>query len=501
MLSENQNKLDRKTYFLLFFIAFAVVFTSTYNPINFRRMHVDSAVYLNISQGIIRGQLPYKELVDNKGPLTYFINVPGLFLGGFTGIWITELLILFVSVLFAYKTALFFSDRRKALAGTLACFIALLPVFTVNAGTEEYSLPFLMISLYIFTKYYFSQKQNISFGELVALGICFACAIMIRLNMFPLWVGFCLIIFIETIIKRRFLLLGKYVAGFCLGIIIILVPVFLYLKQNGILDTFWKLVVLGGAARGFSGGGLKEIVKIFYIVINRNYSFVPLFWGLFFVITKFRKPHFFFYCGYTLSCFLMTLFISFSEGGGHYNMVLIPFYIPAFTSLIGFIYSAFLGEKIRNTVIVLFLCVVFSEGLLIFFNSLRKIVYDNSGKQMIRAGKMIDENTKPDDRILSLNNSYIYPFTHRKPASKYFFQGSGFQHIKEAQSEFLSDVIINKPVIIAVFTAEGSDEHDLYFDGWFKPIIGTIYEIMDKDYRLLSDENGYRLFIRKDNGK
>jgi len=218
MLTDNQGKLDRKIYILLFIIALAVVFTSTYNPLNFRRMHVDSSVYVTISQGIIRGQLPYRDFVDNKGPLAYLLSVPGLFLGRFTGIWITEIFILFVTVLFAYKTALFFGNRDKALLGTIFSFVALLAFFTVNAGTEEYSLPFLMVSLYLFAKYYFSQKQDLSFIELVILGFCFVCAVLIRLNMFPLWVGFCMVIFIETIIKRRFALLGKYVTGFCLGI-------------------------------------------------------------------------------------------------------------------------------------------------------------------------------------------------------------------------------------------------------------------------------------------
>ena len=492
MLTDNQNKTDRKIYFWLFIIAFATAFSSTYNPMNFRRMHVDSSIYVTVSQGIIRGQLPYRDLVDNKGPFTYLINVPGLFLGGFTGIWITELLLLFVSVLFAYKTALFFADRRKAVAGTLACFIALIPVFTVNAGTEEYSLPFLMISLYIFTKYYFSEKRNISFGELVVLGSCFSCAVFIRLNMFPLWAGFCMVIFVESVINRRFALLGKYVCAFCLGIIIVSVPVFLYLKLNGILDAFLELVVFGGAARGFSGGNFKETVKNFYIVINRNYSFIPIFFGLFFVIIKYRKPNFGYYCGYTLSCFLMALFLSFSRGDSHYNMVLIPFFVPAFTSLIVLLYSVFPGGKMKNAAVVFFLCVIFSEGLLKYFNDLSKIVYDNSGSQMIRAGKMIDENTKPGDKILSLNNAYIYPFTRREPVTKYFFQGSGIQYIKEAQREFLSDVLINKPAIIAVFTVEGLSEQELYFSDWFRPII----EMMDKDYRLLSDDNGYRLFIK-----
>jgi len=65
------NKSNIMLYVTLFIFAFAVVFTSTYNPINLKRMHVDSSVYITISQGIIEGKLPYKDFVDNKGPLAY----------------------------------------------------------------------------------------------------------------------------------------------------------------------------------------------------------------------------------------------------------------------------------------------------------------------------------------------------------------------------------------------------------------------------------------------
>jgi len=491
MPAEKQDKADRKIYFWLFIIAFAVVFTSTYNPMNFRRMHVDSSIYITISQGIIRGQLPYRDFVDNKGPLAYLLSVPGLFLGRFTGIWITEIILLFITVLFAYKTALFFGNRNKALLGTIFGFAALLAFFTVNAGTEEYSLPFLMISLYLFTKYYFSQKQDLSFIELVILGICFVCAVLIRLNMFPLWAGFCAVIFIETIIKRRFALLGKYAAGFCLGLIIILIPVFLYLKINGIMDAFFNQVVFGGAAKGFSGGGLKNTVKNFYTVINRNYSFIPLFAGLFLMITRYKQSNFYFYVGYTLSYFLMILFLSFSSGDTHYNMVLIPFYFPVLVFFVDILDSAFSAIKIRNPILLLFLCLVFSEGLVKYLYDLSKVVFDKSGSQLVKAGKMIDENTKPGDKIISLGfNGYIYPFTKRDIASKYCYQGSGLDHIPGAKDEFISDITSNKPAIIALFNEE--DGIGQIMKDWHAPI----FKMINSDYRLLSDENGFRLFIR-----
>jgi len=496
---------NKTVYIAFFFIALGTAFSSTYNPFNFVRMHVDSSVYITVARGITRGYLPYKDFVDNKGPFAYFLSVPGLLTGGFTGVWLTEIVLLFVTALFAWKTALFFTTRNKALFATAFCFIALLPFLFVNAGTEEYSLPFLTISFYIFTKYYFSLKKDVGFCELIVLGICFAVAVMIRLNMFPLWAGFCTIIFLESVIKRRFALLGKYVSGFCLGIIIIFIPVFLYLKLNGIMEDFFIQVILNGVSRGFNAASAKEIWKNFFIVLDRKYSFFPLLLGLFWLMTKYTRNRSGFYFGYILSYLLMVLFFSFlNEGGIHYNSALFPFFIPALVFLVDVIYEAFLrvasGGKFRKKTPLVFLtvffCFVFSEEIINYLWDLSKVFHiipkETTGLKLVNAGKMIDENTKPGDKIISLGyDAYIYSFTRRAPASKYFYQSASLDSIPGAREEFLSDVLNGKPAVIALFSEVGGK----YFiiDDWHGPVM----EMVEKEYRLLSDENGFILYIRK----
>jgi len=482
---------DKIIYLWLFLIAFAAAFSSTYNPFNFRIMHVDSSVYITMAQGIIRGHLPYLDMVDNKGPLTYFLSVPGLFLGGFTGIWITELLLIFVSVLFAYKTALFFGNKNSALFGTIFSFAALLAFFLVNAGTEEYSLPFLTISLYIFTKYFFSETKDIKFTELLVLGICFASAVLVRLNMFPLWAGFSIIMFIESIIKKRFIFAGKCIIGFLLGAMVIFIPVYIYLRTNGIMDAFIEQVILAGSARGFGGTSLKIVERNFFLVLGRNNCTLPLWIGIFWVFTKYKQPYFTWYLSYTFSYFLMVLFLSFSGGGVHYNLILIPFFVPALTYLAGVIYRVFPNYRMKRVLFVIFFCCLFMEGLIRYAFNMTTRLHNNSGNHLISAGKMIDENTKPGDKIISLGiNGYIYPFTQREPASKYFFQGSGIDS-PDAMDTFISGILSSKPAIIATVTEDGRDEilHD-----WHAPIL----EMMETEYRLLSDEYGHKIFIRKE---
>ncbi|MDR2510225.1 MAG: glycosyltransferase family 39 protein [Spirochaetaceae bacterium] len=490
---KQDDKDDRLILAGIFCIAFLFVFSSTYNPFNMRRMHIDSSNYITIAQGITRGELPYRDFVDNKGPLTYLISVPGLALGGFTGVWLTELLLACISVLFAYKTALFFTGKRRALFAAACTFIEALVFFSVNAGTEEYSLPFLMVSFYIFTKYFFSEQKDISFFELIALGFCCACAVSIKLNMFPLWLGFCAVVFIETLRTGRFAALGKYILGFSLGLLIVAVPVFFYLKLNGIFSDFIAQVVAGGAARGFGGGGLKQLAKTFYATLYRSYCIVPLVAGVFWSISAYKKPFFPFAAGYTLSYILSVLFLSFSPGSPFYNIILVPFFVPPIASLFEFAKRSFSALKYKNLAFILFFCVLLSEEILKYVDDAFENFHDNSGKELIAAGKMIDENTAPDDKIISLGcGGYIYLFTERRAASKYFYQGSGVDLIPGSRETFLSDVLNTKPAIIAIYTAGENGRYD-YLPAWYKPV----FDMIERDYTPLSGQNGYALFKRK----
>ena len=133
----------------------------------------------------------------------------------------------------------------------------------------------------------------------------------------------------------------------------------------------------------------------------------------------------------------------------------------------------------------------FSDGIIKYFDDLLQIGQDHSGIQLINAGRIIDKNTYPGDKIISLGNAYIYPFTQRNIASRFFIQGSGLDPILNAREEFLSDIMINKPSIIAIFISE--DGRNSHISDYYH---GPILELIEREYNLLSDENGFLLFIR-----
>ncbi|GHV93277.1 hypothetical protein AGMMS50268_37800 [Spirochaetia bacterium] len=54
------------------------------------------------------------------------------------------------------------------------------------------------------------------------------------------------------------------------------------------------------------------------------------------------------------------------------------------------------------------------------------------------------------------------------------------------KQEFLNDVLQKKPRVIVL------PPDDYHLDAWYNPI----FDMIDNEYRLLSEETGYTLFIR-----
>jgi hypothetical protein len=59
------------------------------------------------------------------------------------------------------------------------------------------------------------------------------------------------------------------------------------------------------------------------------------------------------------------------------------------------------------------------------------------------------------------------------------------------QAEFIADIQKNKPKIIGI---RSEDDRCDYLPDWYEPI----YAMIAEEYRLLSTENGFYLFIRKE---
>jgi hypothetical protein len=412
---------------------------------------------------------------------------------GLTGVWFTELFFMCVSVFFAWKTALFFGNKLTAFLGVVCAFVVFQSFFYEVAGTEEYSLPFMMVSLYIFTKYFFTKKGP-PFCEIIILGICFAISVFIRINHFALWFGFCFIIALKSVLTKQWTQLLKYTAGFTAGIIIVSIPVLLYLTHNNALSDYINQNFLVGSSRAFTGFSIKGLVNSFLEIMYKNFCYIPLA-SCFLWLVKTRKIIPLFYTLGFLLAYLSTIFFLavIRTDFDHYNILLAPFLVPAFVFCVNLCFAYFKNSKGKNIIVMCFLCIIFSKEIISWVNDIFKIAShkDKMRNELITAGKTIDRFTRDGDTVISLGfPCRLYIFTERQSASRYIYQTSGAAFAPGMQEEFLSDLQRNSPALIAI---QNQDDRYDYLPDWFAPV----YEMIAEGYRLLSDENGFYLFVRE----
>ncbi len=209
----------------------------------------DSGFFLYSGRQILEGRIPYKDFWDHKGPLIYYLNALGLFLGGDSanGVWALEVAWIAASLLCLY---LLLRDIAGELPACLGIFIFLLGLGNSLGGgnfTEEYGLLFTILCLYLFWLYLKDGKSRWIF----LCGLMGGVAFLLRPNGFGAAIGIGGVLLFRPLsgaIPRRrrdsFLVLAAGAAAPVLLILLYLSP------QHAVSDMFSAVILFN---RGYAG--------------------------------------------------------------------------------------------------------------------------------------------------------------------------------------------------------------------------------------------------------
>jgi hypothetical protein len=477
--------------FGLVMVASCVCMLSPLNPLSKGISGTDSSVFLTIAKGMIAGKQPYIDFFDHKGPLIYFIDALGLYIAGFMGVWLLELLSMCVSVFFAYKTARFFGNKLAAFAGTAFAFVVLTDFFEGGNLTEEYVLPFIFISLYLFTRYYFTMADP-GIISIIVSGACFGFSLLLRPNMFAVWVSFCIVISIQKILQRDFGGVLRDILFFISGLVIVLLPVFLYLKYTRSFDEFIKQCLLFNAVYSSSDATIFALVKSFIKAVNR--ALLPVMIAFIWILKRPRIiRHYGFCIAYALSLFLSFLLIALPRRyPEHYYIVLVPLFVPplvfCFTWLIK-LFSSIKSAFIRYGAAILMFCIFFNGQIFSIRNQYKSNILTDDKSYFRQLGYIINANVADKEKISVLGNQCaVYLFTDANSVSKYIYQFPPAIIMPEILNEYLSDMNYKKPFLIIIPLDSG-----YAFAGEFSPV----FSIIDDEYYECFRSDRHIIFKRK----
>lgn len=254
-----ENKKEIIEYFFCAIVSFLFLFfaseSSPFYPLNNWN---DAHTYFTIGKGMINGIVPYKDLFEQKGPLLYFIHAIAYLISNttFLGVYILESISFSIFLFFMLKIIGIFENKTNNLwtVSVLSCMILSSFVFVMGDSAEEFCLPFLAVSMYLFFKYLKSiEDKDIKFNvnrSMIINGTMAGCVLWIKYTMLGFWIGFMIIAVLLHVFKinngnkDKFYKIIKIIICFILGILITTIPWIIYFSLNGALSDFVKTYFL-----------------------------------------------------------------------------------------------------------------------------------------------------------------------------------------------------------------------------------------------------------------
>lgn len=267
----------RKIIYILAFMlsAFAGVlfFSETTSPL-YSDWGYDSAMFQTIGKYWAEGALPYVELFDHKGPMIFLINAAGYALCGRTGVFILQVIFLFISEALAYRLLNGRCPRAVAVAGALLLPVLLAANWEEGNTTEEYILPLLFMSYGLMLRWAEGREAGESDHAPRAAfiyGLSFSFALMTRVtNALGICVGV-LMICVALIAKGRWKNLGANALAFILGAAVLTVPFCIYFYAHGALYEMWYGTLLFNFDYSAYSGTAAPEGLVDLIVLFRRY--------------------------------------------------------------------------------------------------------------------------------------------------------------------------------------------------------------------------------------
>ena len=358
---------NRIAALVLLLYSVATRFFSSIHSIRFDKnvMHGDGACFYVIGKAIMQGKVLYKDIFDHKTPYIYFINgLVSLLEYNHIGLFLVEVLILFVTLYFIFKILILFFENEKFkndelltekqlyVISLIVTFIMgiVLSDFAITEGyyrTEAFAVALVMPAIYIMAKYYYGKINILNIPkQMFFIGLLAGLTFMINLKGIVLFVPLVIPLAFDFIKQKHWLGLLK---TFCLGLFGVIIAILPYVIYMIVTDSVKDMIFAvwdtnlayandyinykfeSAAGVISTSGGLKNLLLLFFVKSPIATSFIILSIPILFLLKYNLK----FKIGLCFE-FLVALIITLSIGRPHiyYLYTLLPYIVVIFAFVI-----------------------------------------------------------------------------------------------------------------------------------------------------------------------
>ncbi len=251
-------------------ILFLLVFSYNTSPLT-AAYGSDSAFFQLVGRGMTHGLLPYRDFFDMKGPYLFLIEYVGqLLCYGRGGCFVMQTISLSLTMVFADKCfQLCLGRRRFGLRLLLLIPCAFVAACTLNGGnlTEEYSLPFLVASLYLCLSYFQHAEKTGAYAhepmQAALYGLFFGILAFLRITNAAFIGAVILTISILLLMNREYKNLFINAACFLAGSLAAALPVCAFFAAKGLFGVMLDAVF--GSGFLYTKSGLPAAKTVTFI--------------------------------------------------------------------------------------------------------------------------------------------------------------------------------------------------------------------------------------------
>lgn len=427
-------KNNISTIFCLFSAIVAVTICSKSSPLYPFNDWVDANCYFTVGKSIFKGLVPYRDLMEQKGPFIYFIHGFASLISykTFFGVYLFELVGAFFFFYFSNKTFELFCGKKSFL---IIPFLSLVvyssAAFCHGDSAEELCFPFIAFLIFIAFRN-IQTNIEINIEDFIKIGICAACVFWTKFTLCGIFLGWFIPFTIHSLIKKRNKNIINSIIFIILGLFIGTVPYLIYFGINHSLKDLFTVYIYNNIFlySEVSSDKFSIFITMKNYFQNLIYGFqdfkqyfskgliLLLIGGIYCIFRKWTIPFL-----YTSSMFFFAFFFIFI-GGRHY-----PYYSLGLAPILclGFI-PFFLIISNENKLYNRFSNITYSLYGIIFI----LIIYCTDNRYLIKYNKTDLPQYKFSDIILNSSNATLlnygkldiglYTTTGITPDFKYFCQ-------------------------------------------------------------------------------
>lgn len=436
------------------------------NPL-YQAPNRDGGLFMYMGDQVLKGKLLYVDIWDNKGPLIFYLNALGLFLGQGNrwGVWGLEFIFVFLAAFLGFMLMKRMWGLAPAIFGTFLWLVGFNSVMRGGNFTEDYSLLFNFAAIYLFWS---DLQKGPKWSYPFLIGVMLALSFLLRANNIGAELSIAIVVVISAFLDKDYLLSLKKLAWMAAGSLTVLGFVAIYFYSLGTLE---EMVIAGytynlfysdgeGARGGLFTSFTRGLNLLGYPVLPTLLGYLILFRKLPETIQDRQNPARAFYI-FLLIGFPIEVFFSSLSGRNypHYYICWSPYIAILSGLMLNYLISPTINEDLQRRSVATLSAVILLIGLTNlaaleqYTTTANRLLFDRSeGVEYIHpVARYVRENTDPSDTVLvwgfqpfinlmaerdSATGILSYPVLVESPYSE------------ELNHKFLQDLIENRPVLI-----------------------------------------------------